>query len=195
MTFQDSGERTEFETGARRDAQDGKGRMDLLPWRAIMEVSKIYEDGCLKYGDRNWEKGIPLSRYADSGPRHFGKWMAGMDDEPHLKMAIWNFLSMLDTILRIKEGVLPETLNDLPCCPDLAPEVTPPIVGDIIDLEKMDEFLFRIGKTKVVAETEWPLDCMPALKAAVEAPTSAKPAIMPVLKDLVEASRAVIITF
>lgn len=122
MTFKDSGKRTEFETGARRDCQGGKGRMDLLPWRAIMELSRVYEEGSIKYGDRNWEKGIPLSRFADSGPRHFAKWMAGYVDEPHLDMAIWNFMSMLDTILRIKEGLLPSSLDDLPCNPSFQKE-------------------------------------------------------------------------
>lgn len=117
MNFKDSGSRTEFETGARRDCQEGKGRMDLLPFRAIMAVSKIYETGCIKYGDRNWEKGIPLSRFMDSGMRHLSKWMIGMDDEPHLDMAIWNLLGARDTIARIKEGLLPESLNDLPCNP------------------------------------------------------------------------------
>ena len=117
MNFKDSGSRTEFDTGARRDCQEGKGRMDLLPFRAIMAVSKIYETGCIKYGDRNWEKGIPLSRYMDSGMRHLSKWMIGRDDEPHLDMAIWNLLGARDTIDRIKEGLLPESLNDLPCNP------------------------------------------------------------------------------
>lgn len=30
--IKDSGDRTEFETGAKRDMHAGKGRMDLLPW-------------------------------------------------------------------------------------------------------------------------------------------------------------------
>lgn len=38
--IKDSGDRTEFETGAKRDMHAGKGRMDLLPWYGIMEVSK-----------------------------------------------------------------------------------------------------------------------------------------------------------
>ena len=38
--IKDSGDRTEFESGAVRDMHEGKGRMDLLPWAAIMEVSK-----------------------------------------------------------------------------------------------------------------------------------------------------------
>ena len=31
MEIKDSGERREFDTGAVRDIQEGKGRMDLLP--------------------------------------------------------------------------------------------------------------------------------------------------------------------
>lgn len=139
MNIKDSGSRTKFDSGAQRDCQGGKGRMDLLPWRAIMELSKVYEAGCEKYGDRNWEKGIPLSRYSDSGPRHFGRWMAGEIDEEHLKMACWNFMSMLDTILRIKDGVLPESLNDLPCCPEFKDQkVRDWVASDNIPIRKCE---------------------------------------------------------
>lgn len=43
--IKDSGERTEFGTGAVRDMHSGKGRMDLLPWEALVEVSKIVKKG------------------------------------------------------------------------------------------------------------------------------------------------------
>lgn len=55
--IKDSGDRTEFETGAKRDMHAGKGRMDLLPWYGIMEVSKHCEEGALKYGEHNVDKG------------------------------------------------------------------------------------------------------------------------------------------
>jgi hypothetical protein len=116
-TIKDSGTRTEFTTGAERDAQIGKGRMDLLPVRAIMEVSKILEGGAIKYAPRNWEKGIPLSRYADSGLRHFFKYLRGDRDEAHDAMACWNFLCLMETRMRIEEGLLPAELNDLPWNP------------------------------------------------------------------------------
>lgn len=58
--IKDSGDRTEFETGAKRDMHAGKGRMDILPWYGIMEVSKHCEEGALKYGEHNVDKGIPL---------------------------------------------------------------------------------------------------------------------------------------
>jgi len=125
MTIKDSGERTSFETGAQRDCQGGKGRMDLLPMRALMEVSKIFEAGANKYSERNWEKGMPLSRYADSMQRHFAKWMIGRDDERHLEMACWNLLCLVDTNERIKDGSLLLHLNDLPCNPDFMPAPDP----------------------------------------------------------------------
>lgn len=75
---------------------------------AILEVSKHYEDGCNKYGDRNWEKGIPLHCYIDSGVRHYLKWLRGDKDEPHERAFVWNMLGALWT-----QDHLPE-LCDLP---------------------------------------------------------------------------------
>ena len=125
--LKDSGTRSEFDTGAVRDGQTGKGRMDLLPVRALIEVAKIFESGAAKYEDRNWEKGIPLSRFMDSGLRHAMKFLRGDLDEPHLAMACWNFLCLLDTQKRIEEGRLPMSLNDLPCSNFRLPP--PPIQG------------------------------------------------------------------
>jgi len=120
--IKDSGSRSEFASGAVRDCQKGKGRMDLLQIRSMMAVADIMEAGAEKYNARNWEKGIPLSRFLDSGLRHLFKHVLGHTDEPHLKQACWNFLCMLDTELRITEGVLPLSLNDLPGC-ELSPSI------------------------------------------------------------------------
>ena len=94
--IKDSGDRTEFETGAKRDMHAGKGRMDLLPWYGIMEVSKHCEEGALKYGEHNVDKGIPLHSLLDSAARHLAKYMVGMDDEDHLRAACWNLLWALN---------------------------------------------------------------------------------------------------
>ena len=94
--IKDSGKRTAFETGAVRDMHEGKGRMDLLPWRAVMEVSKHCEAGAQKYGEHNVDKGIPLHSLIDSGLRHAAKFWAGEEDEPHLVAACWNLLWALE---------------------------------------------------------------------------------------------------
>lgn len=90
--IKDSGQRTTFSTGAVRDLHGGKGRMDLLPWAAIIEVSKHAENGSRKYGEHNVDKGIPLHSLVDSGTRHIAKYLEGWDDEPHLLAAAWNLL-------------------------------------------------------------------------------------------------------
>ena len=88
----DSGQRTEFETGAVRDLSVGKGRMDLLPWLAIIEVAKHCEKGAIKYGERNVDKGIPVHSFYDSAARHLAKHISGCTDEDHLVAACWNLL-------------------------------------------------------------------------------------------------------
>jgi hypothetical protein len=64
---------------------------------AVLEVSKQYEEGCQKYGDRNWEKGINVHCYIDSGVRHYLKYMRGDKDEPHCRAFVWNLLGAIWT--------------------------------------------------------------------------------------------------
>lgn len=94
--IKDSGTRTEFSTGAVRDMKRGVGRMDLLPWYGIMEVSKHCEEGAEKYGEHNVDKGIPLHSLCDSAARHLAKFIAGEMDEDHLRAATWNLLWALN---------------------------------------------------------------------------------------------------
>lgn len=63
----------------------------------LLEVSKHYEDGAKKYAERNWEKGINLHCYIDSGVRHYLKWLRGDTDEPHDRAFVWNMLGALWT--------------------------------------------------------------------------------------------------
>ena len=93
--IKDSGERTEFETGAVRDMHEGKGDMLSLPWRALLRLSVHYENGAKKYGRFNYLKGIPVSSFIDSAFRHLAKYVAGFDDEDHLAAAAFNVLGAL----------------------------------------------------------------------------------------------------
>lgn len=83
------------------------GRYDCL-WSQWLDVSIHYKDGCRKYGERNWEKGIPLHCYIDSGVRHYLKYLRGDDDEPHDRAFVWNMLGALWTLKNKPE------LNDMP---------------------------------------------------------------------------------
>ncbi len=111
---QDSGERTEFTSGAVRDRQDGKGRFDLFSPISLMRLAQHFENGAQKYKDRNWEKGMPLSRFFDSAVRHLYAFIGGSRDEDHLAAADWNIHCLIHTEAMIEAGKLPKELNDLP---------------------------------------------------------------------------------
>ena len=157
--IKDSGDRTEFETGAVRDMHEGKGRCDLLPleevcdlinyskgediklagsaldmfckwigyarngepyeyhrhffysalerfakandWDAptmLLEVAQHFEQGAVKYGEYNWQKGIKAHSYVDSSIRHYLKWMRGDNDERHDRAVVWNWLCLMWTL-------------------------------------------------------------------------------------------------
>ena len=142
--IRDSGDRTEFPTGAVRDMREGKGRCDLMPLEVVaclfpnpaatemlekirgfqkyndtgflysclenfarqydcdsfqadlstmlLEVAKHFEEGAKKYGENNWQKGIPVHCYIDSAVRHYLKWLRGDKDEPHDRAFVWNLM-------------------------------------------------------------------------------------------------------
>lgn len=39
----------------------------------ILDVSKHFEEGSKKYGENNWQKGLPVNCYIDSAVRHYLK--------------------------------------------------------------------------------------------------------------------------
>jgi len=112
--LKDSGARRTTSTGAVRDIAVTKGRFDLLPFFGLRRAALQMQLGAQKYDDRNWEKGMNLSWFADSASRHLGLFIAGFDDEPHLDAAIWNLLCLAEGQERIKRGLWPKELDDLP---------------------------------------------------------------------------------
>lgn len=63
----------------------------------LLEVSKHFEEGAKKYGEHNWQKGIPVKCYIDSAVRHYLKWLRGDKDEPHDRAFVWNILCCIWT--------------------------------------------------------------------------------------------------
>src|SRR5687767_12531052 len=89
-SVKDSGERQSFVTGAVRDVQKGKGRYDLISTKALRRLAKHYENGAVKYGERNYEKGMPISRFLDSAMRHLVALLEGDKSEDHAAALMWN---------------------------------------------------------------------------------------------------------
>ena len=136
----DSGNRTQFQTGAVRDMHQGKGRCDLLPPNALLRLARHFETGSLKYGDRNWELGIPCHSFADSGMRHLLKYMAGNTDEDHLIAAIWNLMCLAET-----EELRPE-MQDIPSREPIDQLRGMDMDGDIEALGTPQEEMARLQK-------------------------------------------------
>ena len=64
----------------------------------ILEVSKHFEKGAKKYGEYNWQKGIPVNCYIDSAVRHYLKWLRGDTDEAHDRAFVWNIICCMWTV-------------------------------------------------------------------------------------------------
>lgn len=62
-----------------------------------LELSKHFEAGAKKYGENNWQKGIPTHCYIDSAVRHFLKFLRDDSDEPHDRAFVWNLLCCIWT--------------------------------------------------------------------------------------------------
>lgn len=96
VVLPDSGTRTTFgENSALREPSTGKGRPALMTPFALERIAKHYENGAVKYSEHNWAKGMPFSRYTDSGFRHLLAWMKGDSTEDHLAAICWNFMAIM----------------------------------------------------------------------------------------------------
>lgn len=74
----------------------------------VLDLAKHFEEGAKKYGERNWEKGLPVHCYIDSAVRHYLKWRRGDKDEPHDRAFVWNLVCCIWTMKRRPD------LDDLP---------------------------------------------------------------------------------
>jgi hypothetical protein len=63
----------------------------------LLEVSMHFEEGAKKYGEYNWQKGLPLYCYINSAVRHYLKWLRGDEDEPHDRAFCWNVICAIWT--------------------------------------------------------------------------------------------------
>lgn len=63
----------------------------------FLNVAIHFEEGAKKYGESNWQKGIPVRCYIDSALRHYFKFMRGDRDEPHDRAFCWNLMCAIWT--------------------------------------------------------------------------------------------------
>jgi hypothetical protein len=110
----DSGQHDYFVTGVVRDSDSGKPRPDLISPFAMERLAEWLRLGATKYSERNWEKGIPVSRCLASLYRHLLKFQQGRTDEDHIAAILCNAMFIAHTQEMVNRGVLPESLLDIP---------------------------------------------------------------------------------
>lgn len=110
----DSGKRQEFQTGAVRDTTEDKARPDLISPYAQMRKGIWLAKGAQKYKERNWERGIPISRCIASLERHLQQYKMGLTNEDHLAAIAVNTEFIMHYEAMIKRELLPADLDDMP---------------------------------------------------------------------------------
>lgn len=87
---------------AKRD--EGKPRLDLIPWPAVLGVARVMERGLSRYAPHSWRSGrIEDTRLAAAAIRHLVAWLSGADADhesglPHLDHAAANVLMLSSRI-------------------------------------------------------------------------------------------------
>ncbi len=119
VELEDTGNRTESACGALSDRAKGKGRYDLITPLGLKRLAVHYENGAIKYEDRNWEKGFPLSWFLDKMERHAERYkecriLGKEPTEDHIAAVAWNALGFMHMEEMIRRGKLPAELDDLP---------------------------------------------------------------------------------
>jgi len=111
--IKDSGKRKIFASGAARDSE-AKPRLDLISPFFMWRLGKHLQAGAAKYAERNWEKGIPNSRYHAGIMRHMNQWYEGQTDEDHLSAAAFGIMGIIHNEHMVPRGLLPASLLDMP---------------------------------------------------------------------------------
>ena len=114
MEVKDSGKRQTYETGAVCDSDEGKSRPDLVSAFAMERIGHCLAAGAKKYGERNYESGIPLSRRVASLYRHLIQYQMRDFSEDHLAAIAVNSIILLHVEECVRRGLLPSSLLDMP---------------------------------------------------------------------------------
>jgi hypothetical protein len=83
-----------FASGAVRGTDASDVRFDLITPIGLRRLAETCAEGSKKYGDHNWERGIPASEMLNHAIRHVYLWIQGDDTEDHLAHAAWNILGV-----------------------------------------------------------------------------------------------------
>ena len=68
-------------------------RYDLISPVAMKRLAVTYCEGAKRYGDRNWEQGLPVSNLVNHALAHIFAYLGGNTSEDDLIHAAWNLMA------------------------------------------------------------------------------------------------------
>lgn len=88
-------------------------RFDLIPPIFLRELSEIYEEGAVKYGDAKYiESPLPASVVVNHLMNHLLLWISGDRSEKHLGKVAWGIATLM-VLEDLANNALIESTNDL----------------------------------------------------------------------------------
>lgn len=102
-TKEHNGESVRFSTGAIRSSDAESTRYDLVSPIGLEAVAKACAEGAARYGDFNWEAGMPVHDLLNHALRHVYRYLSGDRSEDHLGHAAWGLMAAIHS-----EQVWPE---------------------------------------------------------------------------------------
>ena len=84
-----------YQTGAVRSSDVEHLRYDLISPLGLARVAAACAEGAAKYGDHNWEKGMPVGDLLNHAIAHIYNFLAGDRSEDHLGHAAWGVLAAI----------------------------------------------------------------------------------------------------
>lgn len=115
-------ERHEYDTGAVRSADCDNVRYDLISPIGMAALARTYAEGAEKFGEFNWENGMPVNDLLNHAIAHLFKFLSGDRSEDHLGHAAWNVLGAVHSL-----EMWPHLNDDLLRGPGCA---APPVAAD-----------------------------------------------------------------
>lgn len=98
-----------YASGAVRSSDAEATRYDLISPIGLRAVAAACAEGAQKYGDFNWERGMPANDMVNHALRHVFLFLEGDRGEDHLGHAAWNLMAAIHSLAlwpELNEGTL-----------------------------------------------------------------------------------------
>lgn len=92
------GSQVRFDTGAVRSSDAEATRYDLISPIGLRAVAEACAEGAKKYGDFNWERGMPANDLLNHALRHVYMFLGGDRSEDHLGHAAWGLMAAIHSL-------------------------------------------------------------------------------------------------